>query len=85
MKTEYKTKSGHMMKAMNLWSMLFLAVALSKSGGKTSIKISECIITSEHTYFYATYYIISFHVVVLYYFATLVLKFVDLYIFFIKN
>ena len=31
MKAEYKTKSGHMMKAMNLWSMLFLGIALSKS------------------------------------------------------
>ena len=30
MKSEYQTKSGHMMKAMNLWSMLFLGVALGK-------------------------------------------------------
>jgi hypothetical protein len=45
MKTEYKTKSGHMMKAMNLWSMLFLAVALSKSRGEDiDIQISEYII-----------------------------------------
>lgn len=32
MKAEYKTKSGHMMKAMNLWSMLFLGVALTLTG-----------------------------------------------------
>lgn len=32
MKTEYQTRSGHMMKAMNLWSMLFLGAALSVTG-----------------------------------------------------
>ncbi len=30
MKAEHSTKSGHMMKAMNLWSMIFLGVALGK-------------------------------------------------------
>jgi UDP-galactose transporter B1 len=32
MKSEHKTKSGHMMKAMNLWSMLFLGSALLVTG-----------------------------------------------------
>jgi UDP-galactose transporter B1 len=32
MKSEYQTKSGHMMKAMNLWSMLFLGAALGVTG-----------------------------------------------------
>jgi len=32
MKTEHKTKSGHMMKAMNLWSMMFLGAALVVTG-----------------------------------------------------
>jgi len=32
MKSEHQTKSGHMMKAMNLWSMLFLGVALTVTG-----------------------------------------------------
>jgi len=32
MKSEYQTKSGHMMKAMNLWSMLFLGIALAFTG-----------------------------------------------------
>jgi len=32
MKAEHSTKSGHMMKAMNLWSMIFLGVALVLTG-----------------------------------------------------
>eukprot|EP00088_Acartia_fossae_P009876 TRINITY_DN14854_c0_g2_i1.p1 TRINITY_DN14854_c0_g2~~TRINITY_DN14854_c0_g2_i1.p1 ORF type:complete len:313 (+),score=31.03 TRINITY_DN14854_c0_g2_i1:38-976(+) len=32
MKAEHSTKSGHMMKAMNLWSMLFLGAALVFTG-----------------------------------------------------
>lgn len=32
MKAEHSTRSGHMMKAMNLWSMLFLGVALVVTG-----------------------------------------------------
>jgi len=32
MKSEHQTKSGHMMKAMNLWSMLFLGVSLVVTG-----------------------------------------------------
>lgn len=32
MKAEHNTRSGHMMKAMNLWSMIFLGVALVLTG-----------------------------------------------------
>jgi len=32
MKAEYSTKSGHMMKAMNLWSMAYLGLALIVTG-----------------------------------------------------
>lgn len=32
MKSEYGTKSGHMMQAMNLWSVLFLGIALTLTG-----------------------------------------------------
>jgi len=32
MKAEHNTRSGHMMKAMNLWSMIFLGVALVITG-----------------------------------------------------
>jgi len=32
MKAEHSTRSGHMMKAMNLWSMIFLGVALVLTG-----------------------------------------------------
>merc|ERR1719402_533440 len=32
MKAEHSTKSGHMMKAMNMWSMLFLGLALTATG-----------------------------------------------------
>ena len=32
MKAEYGTKSGHMMKAMNLWSCLYLAIGLVATG-----------------------------------------------------
>lgn len=32
MKSEHATKSGHMMKAMNLWSMLYVGVALTATG-----------------------------------------------------
>ena len=32
MKTEYGTKSGHMMKAMNLWSCLYLGIGLVVTG-----------------------------------------------------
>ena len=32
MKAEHKTKSGHMMTAMNMWSILFLGVALLGTG-----------------------------------------------------
>jgi len=32
MKSEHGTKSGHMMMAMNLWSMLFLGIALTATG-----------------------------------------------------
>jgi UDP-galactose transporter B1 len=32
MKSEYKTQSGHMMLQMNLWSTLFLGVALILTG-----------------------------------------------------
>jgi len=32
MKSEYATKSGHMMKSMNLWSMAYLGVALLATG-----------------------------------------------------
>ena len=32
MKSEHQTKSGHMMRSMNKWSVLFLAVALTATG-----------------------------------------------------
>jgi len=32
MKTEYKTKSGHMMMAMNKWSIMYLGVGLALTG-----------------------------------------------------
>jgi len=32
MKSEHQTKSGHMMRSMNMWSVLFLAVALTATG-----------------------------------------------------
>ena len=32
MKAEYQTKSGHMMQAMNKWSILYLGVALTFTG-----------------------------------------------------
>ena len=32
MKSEYQTKSGHMMQAMNKWSILYLGVALTFTG-----------------------------------------------------
>lgn len=41
MKSEYQTKSGHMMKAMNLWSMLFLGVALGKEWEYSQFKIAK--------------------------------------------
>lgn len=32
MKSEYATKSGHMMRAMNKWSIAFLGMALAVTG-----------------------------------------------------